>query len=297
MQRQRDDSRHASAGQRANAARLAADAGPPTDNSDVTFAVREAICHALVAIYRELHQRGGPSGVPTPPAGNAVLDGHSLTYRPGVGPCVSCVDADGKPTYLPLELWAVECHPDERPAHPGGGPAGRAAHAAAPAGREMLTTQVFPEYMLTTGAGHPTVLHPLYEALLNALFLISRPEQRDDQGPPPSARRPRHVRRAVEAVNAHPERPYSVADLADLAGVKVRTLQQGFRAHLGTSPMGYLRTVRLARAHEDLLRDDTLGIAEVAYRWGFTHLGRFAAVYAQQYGETPSRTRDRRSAG
>ena len=36
--------------------------------------------------------------------------------------------------------------------------------------------------------------------------------------------------------------------------------------------------------------DAAEGVAEVAFRWGFTHLGRFAARYAELYGETPSQT-------
>ena len=29
-------------------------------------------------------------------------------------------------------------------------------------------------------------------------------------------------------------------------------------------------------------------VAAVAYRWGFAHLGRFAAVYRSRFGVTPS---------
>jgi AraC-like DNA-binding protein len=58
------------------------------------------------------------------------------------------------------------------------------------------------------------------------------------------------------------------------------------------SPMAYLRHVRLARAHEELRRSDPgqVTVAEVAYRWGFGHLGRFSASYQAQYGVSPSQT-------
>jgi AraC-like DNA-binding protein len=61
--------------------------------------------------------------------------------------------------------------------------------------------------------------------------------------------------------------------------------------------MGYLRRVRLVRAHDELHRDGTVGVAEVAFRWGFTHLGRFAAEYAKKYGDLPSHTGPRGTAG
>jgi len=45
--------------------------------------------------------------------------------------------------------------------------------------------------------------------------------------------------------------------------------------------------------HEDLTGGDRAHrptVAEVAYRWGFTHLGRFAHDYRARYGEAPSTT-------
>jgi AraC-like DNA-binding protein len=45
--------------------------------------------------------------------------------------------------------------------------------------------------------------------------------------------------------------------------------------------------------HEDLTGGDRAHrptVAEVAYRWGFTHLGRFAHDYRSRYGELPSTT-------
>jgi AraC-like DNA-binding protein len=52
--------------------------------------------------------------------------------------------------------------------------------------------------------------------------------------------------------------------------------------------MRYLRDVRLARVHDDLFRDEPTTVAAVAYSWGFTHLGRFAALYRARYGVAPS---------
>jgi AraC-like DNA-binding protein len=53
--------------------------------------------------------------------------------------------------------------------------------------------------------------------------------------------------------------------------------------------MAYLRAVRLRRAHQDLRSadPDRTTVALIAHRWGFTHLGRFAAAHQRAYGETP----------
>jgi transcriptional regulator GlxA family with amidase domain len=56
--------------------------------------------------------------------------------------------------------------------------------------------------------------------------------------------------------------------------------------------MAYLREVRLRRAHQHLLDSDPsiVTVASVAYRWGFTNLGRFAAAHAARYSEPPVTT-------
>jgi transcriptional regulator GlxA family with amidase domain len=83
-----------------------------------------------------------------------------------------------------------------------------------------------------------------------------------------------------------------VTELARVANMSVRSLQEGFRRHVGTAPMTYLQRVRLGRAHEALRRADPVRVtvAAVAHRWGFAHLGRFASAYRSQFGESPSET-------
>jgi AraC-like DNA-binding protein len=109
--------------------------------------------------------------------------------------------------------------------------------------------------------------------------------------------RPRTVKRTLDAMHAEPERQFTVGDLAQIAGVGVRVLQESFRRHVGVSPLAYLRRLRLDRVHLELSRSDPwqVNVSEVAYRWGFTHLGRFAGAYRARFGESPSQTlRDRR---
>ncbi|MBO0983539.1 helix-turn-helix domain-containing protein [Rathayibacter sp. SD072] len=36
----------------------------------------------------------------------------------------------------------------------------------------------------------------------------------------------------------------------------------------------------------------TVTVADIAHRWGFAHLGRFSASYAQRFGENPKSTLD-----
>ncbi|REH17472.1 AraC-like protein [Kutzneria buriramensis] len=86
--------------------------------------------------------------------------------------------------------------------------------------------------------------------------------------------------------------PLTVEDVAEAVGVAVRALQDGFRRHADTTPMSYLRDVRLRRVRAELTAAEpgTVTVTDVAVRWGFLHAGRFSVLYREQFGETPSTT-------
>jgi AraC-like DNA-binding protein len=98
------------------------------------------------------------------------------------------------------------------------------------------------------------------------------------------------IETAIELLETHPERPWTAGELAREVGVSIRALHAGFRSKTGLGPMSYLRRVRLARVHEELLRASPTAttVTAVARRWGFAHLGRFSAAYAERYGQLPS---------
>ncbi|WP_158299848.1 AraC family transcriptional regulator [Glycomyces paridis] len=133
---------------------------------------------------------------------------------------------------------------------------------------------------------------PLWHSLLDLLLAAADHEHRDELlAPGPPCRAPA-VDRAVEAMRAAPQTPFTAADLAEIAGVSIRTLQAAFQRHLDVSPMAYLRNVRLEGVHAELAAADPTRttVTEVAHRWGFMHLGRFAEAYGRKYGDPPSRT-------
>jgi len=70
----------------------------------------------------------------------------------------------------------------------------------------------------------------------------------------------------------------------------------GLPALRGSVADGFLREVRLRRAHQNLLESNpsTTSVASVAYKWGFTNLGRFAAAHTACYDEPPAATLRRR---
>ncbi|MCU1653871.1 MAG: hypothetical protein JWQ60_5020, partial [Pseudonocardia sp.] len=84
----------------------------------------------------------------------------------------------------------------------------------------------------------------------------------------------------------------TLLDIAASAGVGVRALRHAFAHHHDTTPMGYLRRVRLERAHRELQAANPGGdtVAQVARRWGFANPSRFAAFYRRTYGANPRYT-------
>ncbi|MFH8791541.1 AraC family transcriptional regulator [Streptomyces sp. NPDC017941] len=139
---------------------------------------------------------------------------------------------------------------------------------------------------------HPLVAAPLQEALLNGVLLAAGHRYRDQlEGPAPKLR-PTPVKRAMAAVRERPEHPHTTTELAAEARVGVRWLQEAFKRYVGMTPMAYVREVRLTRVRDELRAagPGERGVSEVAFRWGFTHLGRFAEQYRARFGELPSQT-------
>ncbi|WP_327654657.1 helix-turn-helix transcriptional regulator [Streptomyces sp. NBC_00483] len=100
------------------------------------------------------------------------------------------------------------------------------------------------------------------------------------------------LRRAIAHIDANAQEPLTVAEIAAASHVTVRALQYAFRRHLDTTPLAYLRRVRLAHAHDELRDSDPASatVTAIAARWGFHHSGRFAALYRDAYGRTPLQT-------
>ncbi len=100
------------------------------------------------------------------------------------------------------------------------------------------------------------------------------------------------LRRAIDYIHGNCARDISMADIASAINVTPRAVQYMFRRNMGTTPMGYLRQVRLDRARHDLLAADPARdtVSGIATRWGFAHIGRFSQIYRAEFGESPSVT-------
>jgi AraC-like DNA-binding protein len=112
--------------------------------------------------------------------------------------------------------------------------------------------------------------------------------------PPDPSALPVDLIRALDWLRGHLSEPVQLNSLAAVSGTPPRTLERHFRMFLGTTPLGWVRRMRLARARQALLHagpEDT--VTGIALTNGFAQLGRFAAEYRRAFGELPSRTMQR----
>jgi AraC-like DNA-binding protein len=107
-----------------------------------------------------------------------------------------------------------------------------------------------------------------------------------------------HVRimvRFEEVLAEHLSRPLQMPELCKLIVVGDRTFRSCCAEFLGMRPNQYVMLRRLEEVRRTLRNadPDVVNVGEVAHRFGFTELGRFAGRYRATFGETPSTTLQR----
>lgn len=137
----------------------------------------------------------------------------------------------------------------------------------------------------------PLAMANLRESVLWSFVEAMPHSQSPHLNRPVAAPAPRQLRRAIEFMHANVLLPIRLEDVASASQVSVRSLQLAFRRFRNTTPMEYLRHLRLEGARSELLRGvPGATVAAVAYRWGFSHHGVFSRRYARLFGESPSTT-------
>jgi AraC-like DNA-binding protein len=100
------------------------------------------------------------------------------------------------------------------------------------------------------------------------------------------------LRRAEEYLMANVSTAVCLGDVCRESKVSQRTLTRAFALAHGLGPMGFLKQRRLEAANRALLAADfaeTL-VTDVALRYGFYQMGRFAVDYRRAFHESPSHT-------
>jgi AraC family ethanolamine operon transcriptional activator len=99
------------------------------------------------------------------------------------------------------------------------------------------------------------------------------------------------VRRARDHLSAHQDEPPSIGELCRTLGVSRRWLQLSFNEVLRTTPLAYLRAMRLDGSRRMLARGSAgTRVKDAVEAYGFWHLSRFSRDYRRMFGELPSET-------
>ncbi|WP_235490541.1 helix-turn-helix domain-containing protein [Streptomyces roseoverticillatus] len=101
------------------------------------------------------------------------------------------------------------------------------------------------------------------------------------------------MRTALTFIEANLAERITLGDIAEAGACSPRTISSAFRDRLSPSPLPYVRNLRPDRIRAGILAS-TGSVVTIAYRWGVSHLGRFAAEYRDRFAELPSGAAARR---
>jgi len=149
---------------------------------------------------------------------------------------------------------------------------------------ELITSNVATVDLLKVN----TMIKTEYERML-VYMLLAGQAHRFGEGDTAKVA-PRSVRLAEAFIRANYDSALTLDEIAAAANVPARTLLASFQRFRSTSPMRYLRDVRLDEARQQLKGSSHLSIASIALKAGFNHFGRFAYAYAERFHEKPSDT-------
>ncbi|MEU0268600.1 AraC family transcriptional regulator [Nocardioides sp. NPDC006303] len=134
----------------------------------------------------------------------------------------------------------------------------------------------------------PQLIWQLEQVIIETL-LLAQPNNRTAADPERAQPVSPRIRQAMDFMLDRLSDPVTVTAVAEACGTSVRSLQAGFRRELGTTPVQWLRSQRIERAHALLAGGAPgLSVTDVAYSCGFFHLGEFGTAFRSRYGVTPS---------
>ncbi len=140
-------------------------------------------------------------------------------------------------------------------------------------------------------AGSGVVLNRLADALFVMVLRHYIQRTRSKRGLLAAATDPR-IAAALLAIQRQPGQPWTVAALAQLAGMSRTAFSARFSELMRTSPMAYLARWRMHEA-DRLFRDTRNSVARVAEQLGYETEAAFRRAYKRITGQTPGSVRKR----
>ena len=92
---------------------------------------------------------------------------------------------------------------------------------------------------------------------------------------------------ALSLIHSHPDRPWSLAGLAQEVNMSRSAFAAEFKADVGEPPMRYITRLRMTRA-ANLLRGHAIAVSDVAWQVGYQSIASFTRAFKQFHGVTPT---------
>ncbi len=137
---------------------------------------------------------------------------------------------------------------------------------------------------------HPDAVHAREQSLIQAAFACMA--QSTNHESVSGHQRARVLARFEAILEANPDTNLFIPEICKAINVSGRTLRNCCAEYLGMSPLRYLHLRRMHLVRRALLEGNpaSVTVTEIATRFGFWELGRFAGRYYSLFGEFPSAT-------
>lgn len=146
---------------------------------------------------------------------------------------------------------------------------------------------------------YPLLCKQIEQLLVSSLLFGQSNQYREELTSPEKIITPHYIKKAEEFMIEHASDPISTPDVANYAGISLRTLHSGFQKYRNVSPKAFLRSLRLDLAKNDLveakLGKKNITVTDIALKWGYPHLSHFSDSYYARHGEYPSDTLNKNS--
>ena len=142
---------------------------------------------------------------------------------------------------------------------------------------------------LNPGPGTHQFLLQLEQLLISALLHTQPHTYSDDLLSDRPSVAPHHVRLAEEYIVSNFSEDIGLQRLAEVSGVSVASLCQGFQKFRGISPIKFLKMIRLEQAYDALLgAGPEASVTRISQECGFHQSGRFSVEFKKRFGLSPS---------
>lgn len=142
-----------------------------------------------------------------------------------------------------------------------------------------------------TPLGSPQVIAHLREALFSLLLSGHKHSASHYFHQPAPIANARAIKVAEEILDARASEPISIAEVADLVGLSLRSLERSYKKARGHTLRDFLQARRLELAHRQLAAARPgMTVTQVLYAAGFSHPGDFSRAYRERFGAAPSET-------